>query len=172
MKNLIQISFLTLTLAMVAFQTGFGQKYGYINSGNLLEKMPDRAAADEQLEAFQNPLLEDGKAKVKALETKVEQLYREIEEGKLSQVQIQDRQTALQQEQEVIAKYEQEVQEKILKKREELLQPILNRVQSAIEEVAKENSYTMIFDASLFNVLLYAKDSDDLTARVEQKLGI
>ncbi len=172
MKNLIKISFLTLALAILALNTGFSQKYGYINSGNLLEIMPDRVKADESLEAFQKPLLEDGQSKVKALETKVEQLYKDIETGSLSQVQIQDRQTALQKEQEGIGKYEKEVQEKIMQKREELLKPILDRVQQAIEDVAKENSYTMIFDSSLFNVLLYAKDSDDLTPQVKQKLGI
>ncbi len=172
MKKFIKISFLLLVVSLFAANTGFSQKYAYLNSGNLLEKMPERVAADKQLEAFQDPLIKEGESKVAALETQVEQFYKDVESGTLSQVVIQQRQTELQAEQDKIAAYEKEVQDKIVKKRQELLEPILNKVQAAIEAVAKEGNYTMIFDSSLFNVLLFAAETDDLTTVVEKKLGI
>ena len=172
MKKIVKISFLLLAIAFLSFNSSFAQKYAHLNSGNLLEQMPERIDADKKLEDFQKPLIAKGEEMVKALQTKVEKLYADIETGTLSQVKIQERQAALQQEEQAIAKYEREVQAKIVKKRQELLEPILQRVEDAIATVAQEENYNMVFDSSVFNALLYAKDSEDITAKVAQLLGI
>jgi outer membrane protein len=59
----------------------------------------------------------------------------------------------------------------LAKKREELLQPILDRVNKAIGDIAKEQGYSYVFDASS-NILLYADASADVTALVKKKLGL
>jgi outer membrane protein len=45
-------------------------------------------------------------------------------------------------------------------------------LQDAINEIGKEGKYTMIFDTSIFNTILFARDSDDLEPLVKGKLGI
>ena len=67
---------------------------------------------------------------------------------------------------------EQEVVDKITKKRNEILKPIIDKVNGAIQEVGKENGYAMIFDSSLYNFILSAEDSDDVTPLVKKKLGL
>ena len=57
------------------------------------------------------------------------------------------------------------------KKREELYKPILERVNAAMQAVAKENGYLLVFDTST-NVLLYADEALDVTNLVKAKLGL
>jgi len=55
-------------------------------------------------------------------------------------------------------------------KQEELMKPIQNRIFTAIQDVAKANSYDFVFDRSGDMMFLYAKDDYDLTKLVLEKL--
>ena len=60
------------------------------------------------------------------------------------------------------------MRKQVTEKREELLGPIYEKVNQAIKDVAKENSYQFIFDQ---NVLLYAEDSQNVNDLVKAKLA-
>ena len=74
-------------------------------------------------------------------------------------------------EEKKILDFQKEIQEKIAKKREELYGPILDKVDTAIKEVAKDGGYTMVFNADT-QILLYADDETNLTDKVKAKLGM
>ena len=57
------------------------------------------------------------------------------------------------------------------KRREDLYKPILEKVNKAMQDVAKENGYLLVFDTST-QVLLYADETLDVTKLVNAKLGI
>jgi outer membrane protein len=67
--------------------------------------------------------------------------------------------------------FESLANEDIQNKKQELLKPLVDKINAAIEEVAKEGGYTYVFDSSV-GVLLYAKDSEDLSDKVKVKLKI
>lgn len=147
------------------------QKYGYINSVELLSQLPEVKSADSQLADYQKQLVAKGEQMVQALQTKYNGLAQQAEAGTLSQVQIQQKEVELQTDQADIAKYEQEVQNKILTKREELYKPILDKVKAKLDEIGAENGYTMIFDSSA-GVILHADESDDVMSLMKGKLGL
>ena len=99
-------------------------------------------------------------------------LQKAAQEGTLPGIKIQEQQVALQKEQQEIAAYEQEVIQLISKKRDDLLKPIVDKMNAAVKAVGKENGYTMIFDTSIFNSVLYADESEDVMELVKSKLGI
>ena len=70
-----------------------------------------------------------------------------------------------------IQDFQQTAQESIQKKKEEIYGPILKKAEDAIKEIAKEKSYSYIFDTSLGTVI-YAQDSDNILALVKAKLGL
>lgn len=148
------------------------QKYGHLNSGNLLAEMPAVKAADKQMEAYQKELIAAGEKMATAFQEKLSVYMKKANAGELSQVQDQQEQAKLQQEQQKIAKYEQEIVAKMQEKRQELLAPILQKVDAAIKAIGEEQGYAMIFDTSVINAVLFAKDSDDITAVVKTKLGM
>lgn len=163
-----------ITLVVMFACIGFfanAQKYGYINSVELLSQMSEVKAADSQLADYQQQLIAKGEQMVKALQDKYQSLSKQAESGTLSGVQIQQKEAELQTDQQDIAKYEQEVQNKILTKREELYKPILDRVKTVLDQIGAENGYTMIFDSSA-GVILHASENDDVMPLMKSKLGL
>lgn len=160
---------LSLTLFVT---TGLSaQKFGYCNSTALLVQIPEVKEADSELQGFQAQLQKKGQEMVKALQDKAAELKRKQEQGTISPKDAETQTARLNEEQENIAKYEQEVYQKLAQKRQELYQPILDRVNEAMKAVAMENGYTFVFDTNS-NVLLYASESLDVTKLVKAKLGI
>ncbi|MDX1406480.1 MAG: OmpH family outer membrane protein [Saprospiraceae bacterium] len=168
MKQFILLLLCT-TLGVGATQA---QKFGYLNSNELLSMMPDVKAADAALETYQKELVNQGQTKVKAFEANYNKYLSEVNEGLLSKLQMQEREAQLGKEQQAIADFEKEVQLKVLQKREELLSPILTKVDEAIQAVGQENGYTMIFDSGTSGAMLYAPESDNIIALIKAKLGI
>lgn len=159
---LILLSISTLT---------FAQKFGYVNSQELLVSMPEIKAADTELETYQKQLLAIGQGKVAEFETEYKKYSDDAQKGILSQVQIQAKEIELQKKQEDIQKYEYEIQTQLSTKREELYKPLLDKVKVAIESYGKENGYTMIFDSSAGSIL-HAMETDNLLQVLKTKLGV
>lgn len=159
-----------MMMAVLVVATSWAQKFGHINSQQLLVESPLVKVADKQITEYQNTLVSKGEGMVKKFEGEYAAYAKDREAGILSQIQIQQRESALQASQQSIQKYEQEVQQKLALKREELYKPILDKVKVAIDEMGKSGGYTMIFDTST-NGLLFAMEGEDLLAKVKAKLG-
>ena len=71
-------------------------------------------------------------------------------------------------EQNAIGKYQQSAQESLTKRRDELLAPLLKRINDAINEIAKTEGYTFIFDS--VQGFLFADQSKDIFSLVYKKL--
>ena len=163
--------FFLLALGLMFATAGFSQKFGYCNSGALLTSIPEVKAADSDLQAFQAQLTKRGQEMVKALQDKAAELDRKEKQGTISPKDLEIQGAKLKEEEASIAKYEQEVYDKLAQKREELFKPILDKVNQAMSDVAKENQFAFVFDQNT-QVLLYADESLDVTKLVRAKLGI
>lgn len=171
MNNLIKLGVITLMFFSIASTNTYAQKYGYVNSAELLANLPEVKKADASLTTLQNQMQNKGQEMVQELQGKYEKLAQQEKQGILSPKQLQEEATKLRSEEQEIAKYEQEMVQTISKKREELLQPILDKVNNVINSVAKEKGYSMILDSST-GVILYAEENDDITSLVKSKLGL
>ena len=147
------------------------QKFGYINSIQLLSELPEISAADDAIIEYQNTLVQEGQAMVKTFETNYQAYIEKAQSGELSQVQQQQKEGELAMEQQKIQEYEYKVQTLVTQKREETYAPILEKVRSTIEQVGKEEGYTMIFDSSVGGILS-ADEGDDILNMVKAKLGL
>jgi outer membrane protein len=147
----------------------YAQKFGYINSQELLGLMPEVRIADSSLKLFaksyQDQLDMMGKEYQKKLQDYQAQAktmsdaMREVKEKELMDLQNRMETT------------NQSGQDKIQKKKQELYEPILEKADKAIKDVAKANNYDYVFDAGAGS-LLYAKESDNILPLVKAKLGI
>ena len=162
-----------ITIALFALLSTqlIGQKYGFVNSSQLLVNLPEVKTADSQLEAYQKQLVSKGEEMVKNFEQEYNSYLTKVNSGELSQIQMQQQEGQLAQEQQAIQAYEVEVQNKIATKKQELYQPILQKVQDIVNEYGQEQGYTMIFDASIGGIL-FADTADDLMPALKGKLGI
>lgn len=156
--------------AFVMTSTAFAQKFGHINSQQLLVESPLVKAADAKLKTFQDGLIGKGQTMVQTFEADYKKYVAEVEAGGLSKIEMGQREAELGKSQEAIQKYEVEVQQKIAKKREELYKPILDEAKVAIDAIGKEGNYTMIFDTGT-NGLLFAVEGEDILPKVKVRLG-
>jgi len=160
-----------ILMFMASTQSLSAQKFGYVNSIQLLSELPEITQADDAILAYQQTLVSKGEEMVKAFEVSYESFITDAQSGNLTAIQQQQKEGDLALQQQEIQKYEYEVQNLITQKREEMYAPILEKVRSTIEQVGKEGGYTMIFDSSVGGILT-ANDSDDVSSMVKSKLGL
>jgi outer membrane protein len=169
MKKLINVA-LALVIIFAA-QSLSAQKFAYVNTQEILQALPEVKEANANIETFRNQLINLGQKKVETLRAKYAELEQKQAQGELSPKQIEIEAQKLKEDEMKIAQFEQESQQRILDKSEELLKPIRDKVQKAIDDVATENGYTYVFDASL-GFILYAEDSANASGKVKAKLGL
>ncbi len=169
MSKLLKITF--IALLFFAANTMFAQKFGHLNAGNLLEAFPDVHKADTTLVKLQESLSVKGQEMLKKLETDYNKYMQDSNAGIITPAQAKVMEADLQKQQEGIDKYRQEITGQLEQKRQELLKPILEKIDVAIKAIGKENGYAMIFDISAGS-MLYAIESQDITALVKAKLGL
>lgn len=165
------IKYILAAAFIIAGMQGNAQKFGYLNSAGILSEVPEVKQAESNLKAYQEQLSKQGQQKVEALQAKYQELARKEKQGEIAPKALQEQADKLKLEEEELAKLEQEMQGQLAQKREALLQPILDRVNKAIQDIAKENGYTYIFDSST-GILLYADEASDVSALVRAKLGL
>jgi outer membrane protein len=161
---------LSLILLLAFVQTVAAQKFGHVNSALIIQGHPKVLAANAELETFRKSVMDPFEVKAKAFESKATFFQEEMSAGTLSKVTAQTRQEELQKEQQDLTTEQQQIEFSIMQKREQLLQPILSEVDSIIQTIGKEGSYTIIFDTSVQGALLFAQESEDITDVVKSKI--
>ncbi len=164
---------ITLLMLVVALSTTAmaqkGVKVGHINSNDLLTAMPERTAVQKELEDYASQLKVTLDAMRKEYETKVGEFQSKqdvmtdiIKDTKIKEITDLEKR---------ITDFQQTAEADLQKKEQDLLQPIIDKAKTAINDVAKENGFTYILDSSV-GVVLYSIDSDDILPKVKKKLGI
>ncbi len=168
MKKYFQIVFVA-ALLLAASATATAQKFGYVNSAEILAAMPAMKAAESNLEGLQKQLQKKGQGMVENFQTDLAALQKEAQAGNLTPKQQQEESAKMEERQAEIAAFEQKMVADLQEKRAELLEPIYNSINDAIKAVAEEGGFQFIFDQQ---VLLYGEEAADVSALVKAKLGI
>jgi outer membrane protein len=163
--------FSVLTLVLFMFTNSYSQKFGYLNTQELLLSMPELKIADIQLDALQKELISKGEEMVVRFEADYKAYMNEANSGTLSKVQMQQKEEVLIAKQDELKQYETDIQNRLAIKREELYKPILDKVKMEIEKLGKEGNYTMIFDTAQ-GMILHAAENEDLLQIMKTKLGV
>jgi len=141
-------------------------KIAHVNSQSLLDSLPSYLKAESDLKKFQD----DGVAELSVLEKQINDAYVRLDgiKGDLTP-------TMLKIEQEKIMGLEQRYQQtqSLLQQQLQTLaneynQPILDRLQKAVEIVADRKKVNYVLDVSK---LLYSKTGIDITAEVKSELA-
>ena len=153
-------------------QIGGGQKIVYVDSEYIMSNIPEYGDAQAELETLSNKWQKE----VKALYDKVEEMYSKYQKEKL--LLSEDQKTA--REQAIVAK-EQEAKNlqmqyfgsegQLFQKRTELVQPIQEKIYTAMKEIAQSKNYAFVLDLASGTSVLYANDKNDISDDVLDQLG-
>lgn len=163
MKNILLIAITVLSTSV------FAQKLGHINSNDLLLSMPERNSVEQKIKTYAQELENQLGTMSKEYQAKVQDY--QAKEATMTDAIKQDKIKEITNLETRITEFQQTAQKDLQGKEESLLKPIIDKAKKAIEDVAKENNFTYIFDSGV-GVLLYQKDSDDIMPLVKKKLGL
>ncbi|MGD1892972.1 MAG: OmpH family outer membrane protein [Cyclobacteriaceae bacterium] len=150
------------------------QKFGFVSTEYVLSQMPESKSIQSELQAYQRQLTNKIQATMQGFQTQLDAYQKGAatmtEDARAAKErELQELQTQIQQDQ-------QEAQTNLQRKEAELLQPALDKIQEAINAVAKENSYTHVFSLDIAGnpILLYVENQDeaDISDLVLKQMGI
>ena len=168
MKKLILIVAVIVSTAFAAQ----AQKYGFIDSEYIMENIPAYTAAQEQL----NQLSSQYQKELESMHAEIEQMYQDFQAESVLLSEDMKRKR----EDVIISKEKdyKQLQRKyfgpegdLFKKRQGLVKPIQDDIFNAVQEIATDGSYAVIFDKAGGTTLFFSNPRYDLSDQVLQKLG-
>jgi outer membrane protein len=149
-------------------------KIGYTNTDYILSLMPEAKEINTELSSYQKQLESQLQSKYQEFQEKLNDYQEKAGSGQMLPEVMKDKEAELNTLRQSIEKFQKDADASIQQKQAELMQPAFNKIQKAINEVAKENGYSHVFssDAGVYPILLYVRDTDTLTDLILLKLGI
>jgi outer membrane protein len=161
---------LLFMLMMLAPMAAFAQKFGHVNSQEVIQAMPEFTKARADIEALAKQYDADLKGMQEEIQKKAEAL--EKEQATLPANIKQRREQELQ---EMYQKYQQSAQDNqqaLAKEQSEKMQAITTKVLDAIKSIGQTEGYVYIMDIAGGIPYISTTLSTDVTAKVKAKLGL
>tara|TARA_B100000780_G_scaffold16814_1_gene11025 strand:+ start:547 stop:1053 length:507 start_codon:yes stop_codon:yes gene_type:complete len=161
---LLVISSLTLNIQ--------AQKFAYVDTDYILNKIPDFKQAQDKLDALST----DWQKEIENKYSDVEKMYRAYQQEQvLLTTDMKEKREEAIINKETDAKNLQKKyfgpEGSLYIKRQELIKPIQDKIYDAIQQLAAENKYAIIFDSSSDLIMLYKNDNYDKSDKILDLLG-
>jgi Skp family chaperone for outer membrane proteins len=169
-KGLIWVACLAVLLTFSAADV-LAQKLAYINSQKILASYKESQDAQERLDKINKEWETEAREMQKQFQEQGEQL--ESQRLLLSEERQKEKQQELQ---NLYMKIQQFQNEKwgqngeFLKKQDEVMQPVLDKINTAIRKVGEDERFDYIFDTVAGNILYASPNQTDLTDLVLEEL--
>ncbi len=164
MKKLLAIALICVPMSM------FAQKFGYVNSQDVIQAMPEYSAARTEIDALTKQYEADLKSMQDELKTKSDNYDKEA--ASLPDATKKRREQELADLYQKIQQAYQDNQADIQKKSNEKMQAIMQKVTDAIEAVGKAGAYVYIVDLASGMPYISKTLATDVTIDVKTKLGL
>jgi outer membrane protein len=162
----VALLFLTALGGQASAQTG--QKLAYIKSSVLLEQAPGRAEAEAQFDRETGAFRDQIKRMSDSLNAMVASF--EKAQASLPAATRDARSKDIQAREAEYQRRSREIEQKAQARQSELVQPILDKIKAAIEDVRIEGGYAMIFNADQGSPIVAVDKNLNVTDRVLTKL--
>ncbi len=163
---------LLITIVSLLSVVTYAQKYAYVDTDYILKNIPAYTAAQEQLDKTS----EQYQKELEGMHAEIDKMYQDYQaESVLLSEDIRRKREDL-----IISKEKElkTLQRKyfgtdgsLYQKREALIAPIQEDVYDAIQAIATQGGYAVIFDRAASTNMIYTDSRYDLSDQVLQKLG-
>jgi len=168
MKQLILIIIITFS----SFTFTNAQKFAYVDTDYILKRIPEFKQAQEKLDQISI----DWQKEIENKYAEVEEMYRAYQQEKVlltDDMKIRREEAIMNKE-----KKAKDLQKKyfgpegdLYIKRQELIKPIQDNVYDAIQQLALNNKYQIVFDSSSDLIMLYKNNNYDKSDKVLELMG-
>lgn len=170
-RTMKKLLFLFLLVALSAADLN-AQKFAYVDTQYILDNIAEFAEAQAQLDEISNVWQKEIDAKF----AEVDKMYKDYQ----TQAVLLPDDMKKKKEQEIVDK-EREAKNlqrqrygkdgDLFKKRQELVKPIQERIYNAIQEIANNNNYAVVFDKGGALTMMYANPKYDISDEVLDNMG-
>ena len=163
---------LILAVSFLAVSTIQAQKFAYVDTDYILNNIPEFNQAQDKLDEISKQWQEE----IEAIYAEVDKMYRDYQ---TQEVLLTD-EMKTKRENAIIAKEKsaKDLQRKrfgpdadLYAKRQELIQPLQDKVYDAIQQLAANSKYAVIFDSSSDLIMLYSSPNLDKSDKVLENMG-
>lgn len=165
-----KIKFLILFFLITNYS--LAQKFAYVDTDYILAKIPEYNQAQDKLDNYSKGWQEE----IEMTMQKIEKMYRSYQSEQI--LLTEEMKSA---REDMIFAEEKKVQDLQIKyfgpegmlfsKRQELIKPIQDKIYDAIQQVATNNKYSVIFDSSSDLIMLYTNNNLDKSDKVLELMG-
>ena len=165
-----KIKFLILFFLITNYS--LAQKFAYVDTDYILGKIPEYNQAQDKLDNYSKEWQEEIEMTMK----KIEKMYRSFQSEQilLTEEMKGSRENMIFTEEKKL----QDLQIKyfgpegmLFSKRQELIKPIQDKIYDAIQQLATNNKYSVIFDSSSDLIMLYTNNNLDKSDKVLELMG-
>lgn len=165
--------FKALILVIFIVNLTFAQKFGYVDTQYVLEKMPEYKEAQSEIEK----LATGWEKEIQELHKEVEQMEVALraEEVLLTKEMWEERNAEIERNWKEVQEYQQSIfgfDGLFFLKKKELVKPVQDQVFESVERIAKNNRLQIVFDKSGDLVMIYTDPIHDYTDFVLEDLGL
>ncbi len=163
---------MNLIISLSVISTTTAQKFAYVDTDYILNKIPEFKQAQDKLDNLST----DWQKEIESKYTDVEKMYRAYQK---EQVLLTD-EMRVKREEAIINKENEakDLQQKyfgpkgeLYSKRQELIRPLQDRIHDAIQQLATNNKYQVIFDSSSDVIMLYKNNNLDKSDKILELMG-
>ncbi len=169
MKALKSVLFIMLSFVLTV--PVLAQKYGYVQSQKILAQYQEYVDAQNKLNEIRNGYDSEYQNMLKEYQDMLQEI--DSQSLLLSPEKKQEKMQKAQEKAAAIEKFKYDKlgpQGEFYKKSMELTKPIIDKINTLIAKIGKDEGYDYIFDASS-GALVYAAPESDLTDRVLEELN-
>ena len=161
-----------LILFFLITNHSLAQKFAYVDTDYILAKIPEYNQAQDKLDNYSKGWQEE----IEMTMQKIEKMYRSYQSEQI--LLTEEMKSA---RENIIFAEEKKVQDLQIKyfgpegmlfsKRQELIKPIQDKIYDAIQQIATNNKYSVIFDSSSDLIMLYTNNNLDKSDKVLELMG-
>ena len=163
---------LTILILLGAGQCINAQKFAYVDSKYILNKIPEFKQAQEKIDALSidwQKEIEEKYEDLKLIKEKYEQ-----DKFLLTESMQQKRENAIERKENKIIELQNKYfgpQGELYIKKQELIKPIQDKIYDAIQKLASDNKYSIVFDSSSDLIMLYKSNKLDKSDKILDLMG-
>lgn len=168
MKKIV-LTTLFITLSGVF---ALAQKFAYVDTDYILDNIPEYADAQTTLDE----LSVNWQKEIEARFTEIDKMYKAFQ----NEAVLLPEDMKKKREDEIIKKEKEakDLQKKrfgkdgdLFKKRQELVKPIQDKIYTAIQDIANDDNYAVVFDKANNSTLIFSNPKFDISEQVLDKMG-
>ena len=160
---------LILMLMLLAPMATFAQKFGHVNTQEIMSSMPELIKVRGELEAAAKQYDNDLKARYEEAQRKYEEYEKNA--STMNETKKKETEESLQQMSQKIQQTQQDNQQALNKLQQEKFGPIQQKVVEAIKAVGKAGGYVYIMEMAAGIPYISDTLSKDVTAEVKAQLN-